>query len=73
VRELGFFTFSVAITRLKTNPQITKRGNVMTSNSKQNKWTQAQIDEHLKKIQAVIEEHKRHIKKGEGFTSYAPT
>jgi len=36
------------------------------------KWTRAQINEHIKKIQKVIEEHKRLVKKGESYTAVTP-
>jgi hypothetical protein len=36
------------------------------------KWTSAQIKEHVQKIQEVIEQQKRLVKKGENFTAVTP-
>ena len=36
------------------------------------KWTSAQIKEHIQKIQAVIKQQKRLVKKGENFTAVTP-
>jgi hypothetical protein len=41
----------------------------MASKKATAKWTPAQIKEHTKKIQEVIEQQKRLVKKGEGFTA----
>jgi hypothetical protein len=38
----------------------------------QAKWTKAQIKEQTKRILEVVEEHKRLVKKGEGFTAVTP-
>ena len=36
------------------------------------KWTSAQIKKHVQKIQEVIEQQKRLVKKGESFTAVTP-
>lgn len=36
------------------------------------KWTPSQIKEHTRRIQEVIEQHKRLVKKGENFTAVTP-
>lgn len=38
----------------------------------QAKWTKAQIKEQTKRILEAVEEHKRLVKKGEGFTAVSP-
>jgi hypothetical protein len=43
-----------------------------TTKNAKSKWTRRQINEHIKKIQEVIEEHKRLVKKGESFTAITP-
>jgi len=44
----------------------------MLAKSKQKKFTPAQIKGHIKKIQDVVEEHRRLVKKGEKFTAVTP-
>ncbi len=44
----------------------------MANKSKNKEWTKAEIEEHIKKIQKVIEEQKRLVKKGESFTAITP-
>lgn len=36
------------------------------------KWTATEIKDHTKKIQDVVEEHRRQVKKGENFTGITP-
>jgi hypothetical protein len=44
----------------------------MAVKSTRAKWTKAQIQEQIKKIQRVVEEHRRLVKEGEGFTAVTP-
>jgi hypothetical protein len=41
----------------------------MATKNTKSTWTPAQVKEHIKKIEEVIEEQKRLVKKGEGFTA----
>lgn len=44
----------------------------MANKSEQKKWTEAEIKKQVERIQKVIEEHKRLVKKDESFTAVTP-
>lgn len=44
----------------------------MATKSEQKKWTAAEIKEQIQRIQKVIEQQKRLVKKGENFTAVTP-
>ncbi|MCZ7400402.1 MAG: hypothetical protein O8C62_12140 [Candidatus Methanoperedens sp.] len=44
----------------------------MANKSGQKKWTKVEIKKHVERIQKVIEEQKRLVKKGESFTAVTP-
>lgn len=44
----------------------------MATKRTQKTWTAAQIKEHIRKIQELIEQQKRLVKKGEGFIAVTP-
>lgn len=44
----------------------------MANNRPKAKWTPAQIKTHIQKIDQIIENHKRRVKKGEVFTAVTP-
>ncbi|MCH7886649.1 MAG: hypothetical protein IIA58_01655 [Candidatus Marinimicrobia bacterium] len=44
----------------------------MAAKSKQRKWTATEIKKHIKRIQGVIKQQERLVKKGENFTSVTP-